>query len=244
MKSLQIQEYNIDSQQLAQGTGLVPAAWSCVTLYPTPVPWGAKFGCILGKASTQLSWSNSLVVTALSSRCEWITKADLGSRADQVHCWASLKQSPRMIVPLVEVHKRDSRTKSVCPKVIEFHLPCHSCREHTSVILLSSEEPEESCEEYNPPDPLSLYHSALSSQRKWNIKSFRKVPREWMKTNVVLLLWSGPCPMCPVAHLLILPTCSHMMDRYWVSFTMAMMMVPPMRVQVGQKSEWNTATRP
>lgn len=35
-----------------------------------------------------------------------------------------------------------------------------------------------------------------------------------------------------------------MMDRYWVSFTMAMMTVPPIKVQLGQKREWKTATWP
>lgn len=35
-----------------------------------------------------------------------------------------------------------------------------------------------------------------------------------------------------------------MTDRYWVSFTMAMIRVPPMREQVGHSREWKTVTGP
>ena len=45
-------------------------------------------------------------------------------------------------------------------------------------------------------------------------------------------------------HLLIRLSCSHMTDRCWVSLTMAMMMLPVMKVQVGQKREWKSATWP
>ncbi|TNN59524.1 hypothetical protein EYF80_030248 [Liparis tanakae] len=49
---------------------------------------------------------------------------------------------------------------------------------------------------------------------------------------------SHPSPL-DADHLL-----SHMMDRYWFSFTMATMMIPPIKVQVGQNREWKTVPRP
>lgn len=42
----------------------------------------------------------------------------------------------------------------------------------------------------------------------------------------------------PALHLLMV---SDMMDRCCVSFTMAMIMVPPIKLQVGQNREWKTA---
>lgn len=47
----------------------------------------------------------------------------------------------------------------------------------------------------------------------------------------------------PLLHVLMRLSRSLTMDRYWVSFTMAMMALPPIRVQVGQKREWKTAAR-
>lgn len=60
-----------------------------------------------------------------------------------------------------------------------------------------------------------------------------------------LCLENGPSlSPCPYEREAFLSFTSLRTDKYWVSFTMAMIMVPPIKVQVGQNKEWKTATWP